>query len=230
MAGTTQPGAGGANAAGSPFDQLNAASVALLDPLFDPAVRDDPVALAARLAQAIGHCAHTAESVGLRGLNYLSALLVPHLQRQASAMEWPSVRERTEELGVLKAMGFPNMLILVLVLAESCVIAMLGGFIGLGLAWALLQAGNPAPALLPVFYVPDEALMDEARKLAERVAVNPPRTVRLAKRLLREAQHGRLSDVLELSAAFQALAHETRDHKEAVDAFTEKRTPKFTGE
>ncbi len=78
--------------------------------------------------------------------------------------------------------------------------------------------------------VPDNALMDEARKLADRVAVNPPRTVRLAKRLLREAQHGRLSDVLELSAAFQGLAHETRDHKEAADAFSEKRTPKFTGE
>jgi enoyl-CoA hydratase/carnithine racemase len=77
--------------------------------------------------------------------------------------------------------------------------------------------------------VPDDQLMTEARKLAERVAVNPPRAVRLAKRLLREAQHGRLSDVLELSAAFQALAHETGDHKEAVDAFTEKRPPKFTG-
>lgn len=77
--------------------------------------------------------------------------------------------------------------------------------------------------------VPDEQLMDEALKLAERVAVNPPRSVRLAKRLLREAQHGRLADVLELSAAFQALAHETADHKEAVDAFSEKRTPKFTG-
>ena len=51
----------------------------------------------------------------------------------------------------------------------------------------------------------------------------------MAKRLLREAQHNRLSDVLELSAAFQALAHETADHKEAVDAFTEKRPPKFTG-
>ena len=38
-----------------------------------------------------------------------------------------------------------------------------------------------------------------------------------------------VSDVLELSAAFQALAHETADHKEAVDAFTEKRAPKFTG-
>lgn len=78
--------------------------------------------------------------------------------------------------------------------------------------------------------VADDQLMAEARKLAERVAVNPPRTVRLAKRLLREAQHGRLSDVLELSAAFQALAHETRDHKEAVEAFTAKRAPKFTGE
>lgn len=76
---------------------------------------------------------------------------------------------------------------------------------------------------------PDDQLMDEARKIAERIAVNPPRSIRLAKRLLREAQHSRLHDVLELSAAFQALAHETVDHKEAVDAFTEKRAPKFTG-
>ncbi len=78
--------------------------------------------------------------------------------------------------------------------------------------------------------VPDDRLMEEARALAERIAVNPPRTVRLAKRLLREAQHSRLHDVLELSAAFQALAHETADHKEAVAAFTEKRAPNFTGE
>lgn len=76
---------------------------------------------------------------------------------------------------------------------------------------------------------PDEHLMAEAAKLAERVAANPPRAVRLAKRLLREAQHSRLNDVLELSAAFQALAHETGDHKEAVEAFTAKRPPKFTG-
>jgi enoyl-CoA hydratase/carnithine racemase len=52
----------------------------------------------------------------------------------------------------------------------------------------------------------------------------------LAKRLIREGQQQRLSDLLELSAAFQALAHETRDHAEAVDAFLQKRTPKFTGE
>jgi enoyl-CoA hydratase/carnithine racemase len=77
--------------------------------------------------------------------------------------------------------------------------------------------------------VPDDQLLAEANRVAERIAVNPPRSIRLAKRLLREAQHGRLHDVLELSAAFQALAHETSDHKEAVDAFTEKRAPKFTG-
>lgn len=78
--------------------------------------------------------------------------------------------------------------------------------------------------------VADDQLMDEARKLGERVAVNPPRAIRLAKRLLREAQHARLNDILELSAAFQALAHETADHKEAVEAFTAKRAPKFTGD
>ena len=77
--------------------------------------------------------------------------------------------------------------------------------------------------------VPADQVMPEARALAERIAVNPPRSVRLSKRLLREAQHGRLSDILELSAAFQALAHETADHKEAVEAFIEKRSPKFTG-
>lgn len=73
------------------------------------------------------------------------------------------------------------------------------------------------------------ALMEEARTLANRIAVNPPRAVRLTKRLLREAQNARYSDILELSAAYQAIAHETADHAEAVDAFIEKRPAKFTG-
>lgn len=77
--------------------------------------------------------------------------------------------------------------------------------------------------------VPAEQLMTEARALAERIVVNPPRTLRLAKRLLREGQQQRLSDVLELSSAYQALVHETDDHLEAVDAFLEKRAPTFTG-
>jgi enoyl-CoA hydratase/carnithine racemase len=73
-------------------------------------------------------------------------------------------------------------------------------------------------------------LIPEALDLANRIVSNPARALRLAKRLIREGQQQRLSDLLELSAAFQALAHETRDHAEAVDAFLEKRTPNFSGE
>jgi putative ABC transport system permease protein len=70
-----------------------------------------------------------------------------------------SVRERTEELGVLKAIGFTNLRVLVLVLLESCLIAMIGGFGGLAAAWLIISAGNPVPTLLPVFYLPSETLV-----------------------------------------------------------------------
>lgn len=63
-----------------------------------------------------------------------------------------SVRERTEEIGVLKAMGFNNQLVLALVLAESGVIAAIGGLAGLGAALLLAAGGSPAPAMLPIFY------------------------------------------------------------------------------
>src|SRR5690606_13258657 len=75
---------------------------------------------------------------------------------------------------------------------------------------------------------PDE-LMPAARALADEIAANPPRAVRLTKRLLREAQDASLGTVLNLSAALQAVVHETRDHEEAVDAFLERRKPNFTG-
>jgi enoyl-CoA hydratase/carnithine racemase len=52
----------------------------------------------------------------------------------------------------------------------------------------------------------------------------------MAKRLLREGQHQSLDSLLELSAAMQALAQQTTDHTEAVNAFMEKRTAAFTGE
>jgi enoyl-CoA hydratase/carnithine racemase len=64
----------------------------------------------------------------------------------------------------------------------------------------------------------------------DQLVCNPARTLRLAKRLLREGQQQRLADVMELSAAFQALAHETGDHREAIDAFLQKRAPQFRGD
>ncbi|HHY85099.1 MAG TPA: ABC transporter permease [Verrucomicrobia bacterium] len=65
-----------------------------------------------------------------------------------------SVRERTEELGVLKAMGFSNGLVLTIVLLESCLLTALGGLTGLGAAWLIAARGSPVPNMLPVFYLP----------------------------------------------------------------------------
>ena len=52
----------------------------------------------------------------------------------------------------------------------------------------------------------------------------------MTKRLLREGQHTRLESLLEISAAYQAIAHKTADHVEAVNAFVEKRKPDFSGD
>jgi enoyl-CoA hydratase/carnithine racemase len=77
--------------------------------------------------------------------------------------------------------------------------------------------------------VPAGRLMPEALALAARIAANPGTALRLTKRLLREGQHTRLETLLEMSAAFQAAAHKTAHHVEAVNAFVEKRKPDFTG-
>jgi enoyl-CoA hydratase/carnithine racemase len=75
--------------------------------------------------------------------------------------------------------------------------------------------------------VAHEQLLDAANELALKIAANPPHSVRLTKRLMREAIHARLDSVLELSAVFQAISHKTAHHKEAVDAFIQKRSPDF---
>ncbi len=75
--------------------------------------------------------------------------------------------------------------------------------------------------------VPAARLMETARALAARIAANPGAVLRMTKRLLREGVHGSLESVLELSAGYQAIAHKTADHREAVTAFIEKRPPRF---
>jgi enoyl-CoA hydratase/carnithine racemase len=70
--------------------------------------------------------------------------------------------------------------------------------------------------------VPAEALPDEALALAARIAVNPGHQLRMAKRLIREAQTSRLETILEMSAAFQALAHATDEHRALVTAAVER--------
>ena len=102
-------------------------------------------AMAAGFAQQIG-------DIGTIMMAVLSAVFFTILLVAGNTMG-QAVRERTEEIGVLKAMGFTNGLVLVLVLVESCLLAMLGGFLGLGLAWLLTLGGSPVPAMLPVLYI-----------------------------------------------------------------------------
>jgi len=71
-----------------------------------------------------------------------------------------SVRERTGELGVLKAIGFTNGQVLWLVLAESCLLAILGGAAGLGLASLMVPAiGKALQNMLPMFFFPTRDLL-----------------------------------------------------------------------
>ncbi len=71
-----------------------------------------------------------------------------------------SVRERTGELGVLKAVGFSNNRVLALVMAESCFIALLGGTLGLGAACLLVPGiGSALASVLPMFYFPGRDLL-----------------------------------------------------------------------
>jgi 2-(1,2-epoxy-1,2-dihydrophenyl)acetyl-CoA isomerase len=78
--------------------------------------------------------------------------------------------------------------------------------------------------------VAPEALLDEAFRLAGRIAANPPRVLRWTRQLLQQARTGTLDEALDAAGRLQGLAHHTADHAEAVAAFFEKRAPRFTGD
>jgi putative ABC transport system permease protein len=65
-----------------------------------------------------------------------------------------AVRERTGELAVLKAVGYSDRFVLLLVLAESLVISAVGGLLGLLLARGLILLGDPTHGLLPIYRMP----------------------------------------------------------------------------
>jgi putative ABC transport system permease protein len=71
-----------------------------------------------------------------------------------------SVRERTNEIGVLKTLGFSNGGVLGLVLAESVLITVIGGVLGLAGAWWLGVQFEPVfRQYLPGFRVPTDAIV-----------------------------------------------------------------------
>ena len=76
-----------------------------------------------------------------------------------------SVRERTQELGVLKAVGFTNELVLGVVLSESLVISVLGGLAGLAFGWLVVTGLGQAGFIrqyFPLFFIPERDLITGA--------------------------------------------------------------------
>jgi putative ABC transport system permease protein len=88
----------------------------------------------------------------------LSAVFFTILLVTGSTMS-QAVRERIGELGVLKAIGFTNGQVLSLVLAESCLLTVTGGGLGLALAWGLTARGDPTGGMLPMFFFPVRDLL-----------------------------------------------------------------------
>jgi putative ABC transport system permease protein len=70
-----------------------------------------------------------------------------------------SIRERTNELAVLKALGFTDGRVLGLVLQESLGLVGSAGSAGLVLAWLIVRRGDPTGGLLPAFYLPTSDLL-----------------------------------------------------------------------
>jgi putative ABC transport system permease protein len=70
-----------------------------------------------------------------------------------------SIRERTNELAILKTLGFNDRRVLGMVLLESSLVAVIGGGLGLLVAWLIIAQGDPTGGFLPIFYFPPKDLV-----------------------------------------------------------------------
>jgi putative ABC transport system permease protein len=70
-----------------------------------------------------------------------------------------AVRERTNEIGALKAIGFGDTQVLVLILVESMALSLLAGGLGLGIAWLLSLSGDPTGGMMPIWILRPEYIV-----------------------------------------------------------------------
>ncbi len=107
--------------------------------------------------------------------------------------------------------------------------------VGRGRALEMLLTGEPVDAQeawrigLVNRVVKREAILEEARSLAKKIAASGPIAVEYSLRLVREGLEKSLEDALGHENALFSQCFETGDMKEGMKAFLEKRPPKFTG-
>ena len=78
--------------------------------------------------------------------------------------------------------------------------------------------------------ITDESFEKESWKLASKLAMMPTKGLGLTKRLLNASYSNNLERQLDMEDKYQAIAGNTADFKEGIEAFFEKRQPKFKGE
>jgi len=107
--------------------------------------------------------------------------------------------------------------------------------IGLQKAMEMLLTGEPITAKEAARYglvnrvVPVEAYYQEALKLAKQIAKQAPLAVQVIKKSVHKAQDLPLADALDYERNAFYLLLASYDRKEGMQAFLEKRTPRFTG-
>jgi 2-(1,2-epoxy-1,2-dihydrophenyl)acetyl-CoA isomerase len=108
--------------------------------------------------------------------------------------------------------------------------------IGMSKAAELLYTGKTIDAATAEAWslvsrvVPHESLLEQANSLAASISCQPRHALRFTKSLMRQGQTSSYENILEMSAALQAVAHLTDDHMEGVTALLEKRSPEFKGQ
>lgn len=98
-------------------------------------------------------------NIGLMMTGILSAVFFTILLLTANTMT-QAFRERITELAVLKAFGFTDMTVSMLVLAESVTLCVVGGTLGIGLAIVIVAGIGPQiESFLGSFQLPAEAVI-----------------------------------------------------------------------
>ncbi len=105
----------------------------------------------------------------------------------------------------------------------------LGKAMELVLTGAMISAQEAERIKLVNKVVPDGQLMEEALNTARAMAKHSPVALALAKYAVQNAADGSLQTGRAIENICFSLAFSSRDQKEGMHAFLEKRKPKYTG-